>query len=309
MQGGSIECFELLLSAGAVLSSASPTSEGTLLHLAATNGHVAMLVHLLGLEALEGQVNVRDKYGATAIFLAVESGSIECFRELLKAGADPAIMNDTNWTPLHAAAWLGASTLVEDLLETGLFDLNIQDRSGRTASVIAADEESNAFLELLLSAGADPSIRDNLGRGVLHAAAQVCSCPMLKTLFKARGPGDINAKAESDLTPLMHALRPSSRPRPSPPLATIQFLLEHGAALHFRNKYGESALDLACQDGSSEVVELLKGCRFRKIALESVLASRWSRWLSLFVGGCSARILPRQPRCAHEARSHTELAI
>eukprot|EP00042_Codosiga_hollandica_P051208 m.624735 g.624735 ORF g.624735 m.624735 type:complete len:140 (-) comp58236_c0_seq5:756-1175(-) len=102
VQGGSIECLELLLAAGADLSTALPI-QGTALHVAARSGHHTMLAHLLTLPGLRAQVNLQTEWGDSALMEAIEAGSFQCYKLLRDAGADCSPKMKWGQNALHLA--------------------------------------------------------------------------------------------------------------------------------------------------------------------------------------------------------------
>uniref|UniRef100_A0A7N6A5M1 Ankyrin repeat domain 52 n=1 Tax=Anabas testudineus TaxID=64144 RepID=A0A7N6A5M1_ANATE len=99
---------------------------------------------------------------------------------LLRRGAD-ANARDKFWqTPLHVAAANRATRCAEALL-TQLSNLNMADRTGRTALHHAAQ---SGFLELMLSRSADKSCKDKQGYTPLHAAAASGHIEIVKYLLR-----------------------------------------------------------------------------------------------------------------------------
>lgn len=87
----------------------------------------------------EIDVNVRDRYGRTALILAASGGQLEIMTLLIQQGADVnARAADTNATPLLAllASLHSSLTYYEgaDILMNAGADLTVADRSGRRAS-------------------------------------------------------------------------------------------------------------------------------------------------------------------------------
>ena len=83
---------------------------------------------------------------------------------LLKAGADPKVLNQHQNTVLHYAANCQAKekTCVEIaklILKAGV-DVNVQDNDGDTALIIAAQNHHPLLKKLFLDAGADPRLKN-----------------------------------------------------------------------------------------------------------------------------------------------------
>jgi ankyrin repeat protein len=124
--------------------------------------------------------------GATPFLRAAQSGDLELMRRLIERGADPSLNTDEGVTPLMVASgigwvegvtyeWSPAQTLevVKWLIELGL-DVNARDTSeGRTALMGAAHKGRTDVIEVLVTAGADLSIRDVGSRDSIHALAGV----------------------------------------------------------------------------------------------------------------------------------------
>ncbi|CAB0043268.1 unnamed protein product, partial [Trichogramma brassicae] len=53
------------------------------------------------------QINARDEFGQTPLYLAVENASQEMFAVLLRRGANPNLANELGHTPLHIIGWSG----------------------------------------------------------------------------------------------------------------------------------------------------------------------------------------------------------
>jgi ankyrin repeat protein len=108
------------------------------------------------------QLNLR---GATPFFLASRTADFEMMRLLVSLGADPAIPNADNSTPLIAAAGLGTASPGED--------------AGTEPEVLEA-------VAYLLKLGADVNAVDNNGETAMHGAAYK-NLPQVVTYLSEHG--------------------------------------------------------------------------------------------------------------------------
>jgi len=97
------------------------------------------------------------------LFAAAESGSAECVRLLLEAGASVHALDDRNRTALFHA---GSAAVAELLLQSGI------DHEGFTPIMAAADRGQLDCIRLLLAAGADPARVSKAGSSALTLAEQ-----------------------------------------------------------------------------------------------------------------------------------------
>lgn len=161
---------------------------------------------IAGLTAVGLPSRLRDRYGDTALYRAVDANrSPETLSALLAAGvpanapegrretplhraakdnAGPAVfevllragaeVGATEWgsvTPLHEAAVHGQDLAVIEALVAGGADLDATDGFGQTPLHRSASSGSPEVIEALVTAGAAVNSRDRLGWTPLHAAA------------------------------------------------------------------------------------------------------------------------------------------
>lgn len=81
------------------------------------------------------------------------------------------------------------------------------DRTGRTALVLAAEEDRPAMVAALLEAGADPMLADEFGRTPLHAAAEPCAQRIAVAELLLKAGADPNDRDSQGRTPLHVALQ------------------------------------------------------------------------------------------------------
>ena len=112
-------------------------------------------------------VNAWDvHHNETPILSASVQGGSTVARLLLEAGADPNVRNQVGDSPLRLGVWAQDVDLVALLLRFGA-DKTINEFGGDfawTALGIAAHLFNVRMIRLLLEAGADPTVIDDLGR-------------------------------------------------------------------------------------------------------------------------------------------------
>lgn len=127
---GQIEIAKLLLQYGA--KPVSDLSGVTAVHLAAKNGH-ANLIKLLA--EFEASVNVADQWSAwTPVFYAAFQGHIDCLQQLLDAGADITIRDESGHTALYYAVLEGKSECAKRLQEAGCPDEQVYPSELKTVA-------------------------------------------------------------------------------------------------------------------------------------------------------------------------------
>ena len=160
---------------------------------------------LVSLKALtrNGDINARDKRGATPLMYAAAFGNSEEMKLLLDGGADVNAKSTFGATALIWAA--GEPVKSRMLIERGA-DINAQSRQGRTPLMAAARRQGAADLvRLMLARGADVKAKDIQDDTALLLAARAGE-PETMHLLIERG-ADINAPEDSvGFTPLASAI-------------------------------------------------------------------------------------------------------
>jgi ankyrin repeat protein len=203
-------------------------------------------------------VNAKTKHGSTALLAAcLRFGSGAITAELLKHGADVAVMDSEDLTPLLRAAMSGDTETMKQLLAVGA---NPNPPAALLTALTAAVWFGNSdAVKLLLARRVPVNAKDAFGFTPLSFAAlwgrreiaaelldngADVNLPIAGTLFMRRSPG----------TPLMLAAYAESQD-----VDLMRLLIARGADVHFATAEGEFASSRAAAKGDTPVLKALLG--------------------------------------------------
>lgn len=158
---GNLKKVRALLAEGADINGHSRGDPNTALLFAFMEGHREVWRHLLDAGA---DVHAKDETGETAMHVAARAGDVEALEALSNLGLPVEARDQFGRTPLMGAT----GEAIEWLLKHGA-DPNATDKDGCTVLHEVClygdlDEEGEAVFALLENYGADPNIKDVLGR-------------------------------------------------------------------------------------------------------------------------------------------------
>uniref|UniRef100_A0A3B4TFC1 Euchromatic histone-lysine N-methyltransferase 1b n=1 Tax=Seriola dumerili TaxID=41447 RepID=A0A3B4TFC1_SERDU len=203
----------------------------TPLHAAAEGGHKDICHMLVQAGA---NLDMCDEDQRTPLMEACENNHMETVLYLLRAGASASHKDVEGFTCLHLAAKSGHYNIVEHLLNTGLININCQDDGGWTAMIWATEYKHVDQVKLLLSKGADISIRDKEENICLHWAAFSGSVEIAELLLNAHC--DLQVVNIHGDSPLHIAARENR-------LDCVSLFLSRGADVFLKNREGETPPD------------------------------------------------------------------
>jgi ankyrin repeat protein len=219
-------------------------------------------------------VNARSVQGRTALLIAAsQSGTAEVVKLLFEKGADIAIKDALDVTPLLAASAANDLDNIRIFLAKGA-DVKAKDVYGQTALLHAAGNGNADAVKLLLSKGADPNaatvpVIQRVSNGPtefgsltpLLVATLSGSPETVRTLLDAGA--QVNARDVRGMTPLMTAIA-SDHADPS----IVRMLLDHGADPALKSNARETALDWARKFGFGPILAMLGDSNKNKAAAE-----------------------------------------
>lgn len=185
-----------------------------------------------------GDVDAKDRHGATPLMYAAAVGSPDAVKMLLGAGADAKVTNAFGATPLM---WAAANMEKVRLLVNAGADVNARSKQGMTPLLVAASTAGSIdIVRFLLAKGA------NLKGG--GAAAE--EPPSAGPAQKEGMPQQRKAAGAGDFTPLLAAATAND-------LEMVRLFVEKGVDVNAATAKGDTPLQFAAGAGNLAMVKLL----------------------------------------------------
>lgn len=145
-----------------------------------------------------------------------------------------------------------------------------RDKEGWTAVICAAANNDHKSVELLIKAGAEVNVKDNLGWSPLMYATDVKYGVKMVSFLLDNG-ADPNVRNKDGDTPLITAVSTNI-------IASVKLLIEKGADIHATDAKGRSALIIAVVNGNAEIVSYLlnKGTKLESVDQEGKTPLMWA---------------------------------
>ncbi|XP_059475690.1 uncharacterized protein LOC132196811 [Neocloeon triangulifer] len=228
------EEMRFLFEAGKDVLTCVDNAGWNVLHQTCSEGTAKNVRFLLDLGCFD--INTRTVEGRTLLHLAARN-DVEVCQVLVEKGVDPKAVDDSNQTVLHYACEIDNLDIVEYFMGLGCFQIN-EDRNtdGQTVLHFSAEKNHLAVVKYLIDKGADVDLQDKRGSTALLLAVKEASVEMCRLLV-ANG-ANLNAVMDSGVDALMNASRGKNTEIVKYLLSTGQFDVrktnDHGTtALHF----------------------------------------------------------------------------
>jgi ankyrin repeat protein len=142
------------------------------------------------LEDASLQIEVRTENDESPLMLAAFKGLAPQCEQLIARGAD---VNKPGWAPLHYAATGGHTLVVQILLDNHAY-IDAASPNGSTPLMMAAMYGTTSVTKLLLEAGADPMLKNELGLSAIDfalRAKKLDSADVIAAFVRGRKPSGV----------------------------------------------------------------------------------------------------------------------
>ncbi|XP_068607597.1 85/88 kDa calcium-independent phospholipase A2 [Brachionichthys hirsutus] len=212
-------------------------------HIAVETGLTECLKH----NCVQSQINSRDASGRTPLHRACERGDTACVRELLEERRARADIKDRDGeTALHCAAKQNSPAVVQVMCSRPCVGVNELNNGGETPLHVSCRLGRAESVKALLGGGARCDVAGGAGYPI-HSAMKYSEKGCVEEILGAE-PGQL--QAEDSLyggTPLHWAKTAEM----------CRLLLEHGCAVNYLSKTGESPLHVLSRKGRFEAAMVL----------------------------------------------------
>ncbi|KAJ3113870.1 hypothetical protein HDU96_002823 [Phlyctochytrium bullatum] len=243
---GHMEAARMLLKVGAATNPINCEGRGPI-HLAAASGRCVLLSLMLDSGV---KVDAKDVLGQTALAHACRGGHVDAVKLLIKKGVSIDTVTGLG-SVLHSALACKKLEILQLMVDAGA-PLDQANRYGMTPLHCAFSMRSAQKAKVLLSAGANPNIRDPRGRTALHILVErlVWCRPVAEilTLMEDREI-DLNA-VDADGSAVLHVAATRKRKE-----IMLWLLARTGIDTNARDGNGKTWLELALASGMKEWLE------------------------------------------------------
>lgn len=185
---------------------------------------------------------------------AAYNGDFYQLKNLIRAGADPKKTDYDGRSPLHLAASKGYEDIALFLIQEGV-DINASDNFGNTPLMEAINRGHDAVASLLSGEGASLNIKD-AGTCLCTAVVRGDSDFIRRLLANGVDP---DSKDYDQRTPLHVAACQGL-------YLMAKLLVEAGASVILRDRWGDTALDEARRAGNKNLIKLLEDAKYAQIS-------------------------------------------
>ncbi|MDL4619908.1 ankyrin repeat domain-containing protein [Citrobacter amalonaticus] len=189
----------------------------------------------------------------TDYLMAAQQGDVETLISCLEQGVDVNICNRHGQTAIILASLHQKYDCVTALIRAGA-DINQQDQTCLNPFLLSCLNNDLTLLRLILPANPDLNRLTRFGGVGLTPACEKGHLDIVKTLL-TQTTINVNHTNFVGWTPLLEAIVLNDGGETQQ--AIVALLLEHGASPHMTDKYGKTPLELAREKGFEAIAQRL----------------------------------------------------
>lgn len=181
-ENGNVEMARLLIENGANLH-AEGKERYVPLTIAIKNGHLDVIKLL---NEYSADVYYEEDYGTTPLHIACLEVQMEIVEYLITNGADVTAKDNGGRSTIHSACDGGNLEIIKFLMEKGVDTINSKDNDGKTPLHLACfgpHGVGTENIEFLIESGADVDAQDNGGMTPLLMACRYCPLDYIQLLL------------------------------------------------------------------------------------------------------------------------------
>ena len=195
-------------------------------------------------------INQKDKTGLTPLHWAVRMSDLLAVQQLLKAGADPEILDPWNATPLNRACMqLSSASCIEALAMAGAKFTSRSQHGFLPIHIAACAGQSDKILSMLIAHGSNVQDSSPYYRGTPLSTAATSDRDDTCKFLLAQGAQVDSEDWEGD-TPLFEAIRARSH-------RALAVLLSAGANSLHTNDHGHTVLHKIATTGDNTTIAII----------------------------------------------------
>uniref|UniRef100_A0A8C6XNQ6 Uncharacterized protein n=1 Tax=Naja naja TaxID=35670 RepID=A0A8C6XNQ6_NAJNA len=218
---------------------ATNSANETLLHVAATHGHLEIIDYLISKGA---KLEVKDNKGRTPLHRAAEKGHDKAVNRLLQAGANMYSLDQEGRTPFHLANQNQHMHILRNILK----EEARRHKNQHNFLHRAALKDDSDLVQVLLKNGALVDARDERGQTALSYAVSQGHEKTVKVLLEAFN----RLSSEAMVSALFKAVEKDLH-------GIVAALIERGTDINVRNEEQHTPLLVACKMGKIKSAKVL----------------------------------------------------
>ena len=202
-------------------------------------------------DLVEMHINRQKDDHTTRFLFAASRDDVATIRLMCDQGFDPDSADYDSRTALMVASMKGNVDAIEKLLEYGA-DPHLMDHHGTCALLEAIDNGHDVVIDILLNERTHPDMRwldDSRASGLLNQAVYDGDIPKLRRLIKV----DVDVDAgDYDMRRPVHIAASEGN------MAAFRVLVEAGADLRVKDRWGNSIVEDAKRAGNAKLLDYVK---------------------------------------------------